>query len=161
MASQDDVLNHANLARAAGLKPIAVDTFWCGWRRASDADAILDLRLDLSSLCIFPYEVEGNVVLGGTHNFQAGIPFSTIAGKVGDILLGKRREHGHDVRTLAVAAKDESDLKAALDALKVLNGCESVPVVIGGYVNPPWAYAYGLAKWSLADLLSIAPGVAS
>lgn len=135
------------IARAGGLKPVAVDLPVCAWRRAvPDADALLDATRERAELVIF-----GDVA-GATHTFPPRLIDERLATLVRAALVEARRDGLADVRRLAVLAAE--DRSATLEALLRDDGYAIAPITCGAVRAPEWTYAFGLATWSTA-----APGV--
>jgi len=130
------------IARAGGLKPIAVDLPACAWRRAvPEADALLDVTRERAELVIF-----GDAA-GTTHAFPPRLVDERLATLVRAALVEARRDGVADVRRLAVLAVE--DRYEALQALLRDDGYAIAPVTCGAVRAPEWSYAYGLATWSI------------
>jgi hypothetical protein len=131
------------IARAGGLKPVAVDLPVCVWRRAvPDTDALLDVTRERAELVIF-----GEAV-GASHAFPPRLIDERLATLVRAALVEARRDGVADVRRLAVLAAD-----GRFDALAALlrdDGYSIAPVTCGATQAPVWTFAYGLATWSVA-----------
>ena len=131
------------IARAAGLKPVAVDLPACAWRRAIPAaDAVLDCTNDRATLVIFADP------LGQTHVFPPRLIDDRLASGVRSALVDARREGVADVQRLAFLGtrfRYES-----IEPLLRTDGYHVDSVVLGDAPSPPWTFAYGLASWSVA-----------
>jgi hypothetical protein len=142
VARLDTVARLVAIARAGGLKPVAVDVPICAWRRAvPDADALLDATRERAELVIF-----GDAA-GTTHAFPPRLVDDRLATLVRAALVEARRDGVADVRRLAILAAEERF--AALEACLRDDGYAIVPVTCGAVRAPHWAYAYGLATWSV------------
>jgi len=130
------------IARAGGLKPVAVDLPVCAWRRAvPDSDALLDTTRERAELVIF-----GDAA-GATHAFPPRLIDERLATLVRAALVEARRDGVADVRRLAVLAIE--DRFEALAACLRDDGYTIAPVTCGAARAPEWTYAYGLATWSV------------
>jgi hypothetical protein len=132
------------IARAGGLRPVAVDTTACAWRRAvPDADAILDCASDRAVLEIF-----GDPV-GVTHVFPPRLIDDRLASQMRSAFVEARRDGVADVGRLAVLAS-----RFRFESLEELlrdDGCTVAALTLGDVEAPTWSFAYGLATWSLAS----------
>ncbi len=134
-----------SVARAGGLRPVAVDLSVCVWRRAVPAaDAILDNTRERAELVIF------GELPGTTHLFPPRLIDERLATQVRASLVEARRDGVADVRLLSILAPPARF--AALEALLCDDGYAIAPVVFGGFEAPEWTFAYGLATWSVAPL---------
>jgi hypothetical protein len=131
------------IARAAGLRAVAVDTAACAWRRAlPHTDAILDCSNDQANLDIF-----GDPI-GVTHRFPPRLIDERLASSVRAALVEARREGIADPQRLAVLG---SRLRfELLDELLNNDGYALSLVSFGDVEAPSWSLAYGLATWSIA-----------
>jgi hypothetical protein len=131
------------IARAGGLRAVAVDTSACAWRRAlPHADAILDCSSDQATLDIF-----GNPV-GVTHKFPPRLIDERLASSVRAALVEARREGVADPQRLAILG---TPLRLELfDELLRDDGYEVSLVSFGDVTAPSWSLAYGLSTWSIA-----------
>lgn len=131
------------IARAAGLKPIAVDIPACAWRRAiPDADAILDCTNDRATLVIFGEPV------GRTHMFPPRLIDDRLASSIRTAFVDARRDGFADVQRLTILGtrfRYES-----MEELLRDDGLTVAPVRLGATESPSWTLAYGLASWSIA-----------
>ncbi len=131
------------IARAAGLKPVAVDVPACAWRRAvPHADAVLDCRSDRAALVIFGEPV------GITHLFPPRLIDDRLASNVRAALVDARRDGVADVQRLAILSSPFR--YESMEELLRPDGYAIGPVKLGGVECPPWTFAYGLASWSIA-----------
>ena len=131
------------IARAGGLRPIAVDVPACAWRRAvNDADAVLDLTSDRAVLVIFGTPV------GVTHLYAPRLIDERLAGNVRSALVEARRDGRADVQSLAILGSPFR--YESMEALLRGDGYALAPVTLGGIDSPSWTFAYGLASWSVA-----------
>lgn len=131
------------IARAAGLRPVAVDVPACAWRRAiAHADAVLDCTSDRAALVIF-----GDPI-GVTHLFPPRLVDDRLASNVRAALVDARRDGHADVQRLAILGSPFR--YESLEELFRDDGYAIVPVDLGGVIAPPWTFAYGLASWSIA-----------
>lgn len=130
-------------ARAAGLRPIAVDVPACAWRRAvPEADALLDCTNDRTALVIFGRPV------GEAHLFPPRLIDDRLASNVRAAFVDARRDGFADVQRLAILStrfRYES-----IEELLRDDGYAIAPVTLGGVESPTWTFAYGLASWSIA-----------
>jgi hypothetical protein len=131
------------IARAGGLRAVAVDTPACAWRRAlPHADAILDCSTDRAILDIF-----GDPI-GVTHQFPPRLIDERLASSVRGALVEARREGVADPQRLAILG---TPLRLELfDELLRDDGYEVSLVSFGDVPAPSWALAYGLSTWSIA-----------
>jgi Tfp pilus assembly PilM family ATPase len=131
------------IARASGLRPVAVDVPACVWRRAlPGADAMLDCSTDRATLTIFGEPI------ATTHVYAPRLIDDRLASSVRAAFVDARREGVCDVQKLAIHAS-----KFRYESLEELlrgDGYAIAPVELGGIEAPPWAFAYGLASWSVA-----------
>lgn len=143
IARSSSILRLTAIARAAGLRPIAVDTTVCAWRRAvGDADAVLDCSGDRAELVIF-----GDPV-GVSHVFAPRLIDERLAAQTRSAFVDARRDGLADVRRLAILA---SPLRYEILEEHVRDdGYRVAPVRVGDVSAPSWALAYGLASWSFA-----------
>ncbi len=133
------------IARAAGLRPVAVDAPTCAWRRAIvDTDAVLDCTAERVALIIFGEPA------GIAHVFPPRLIDERLAAGVRAALVDARRDGIADVQRLAVLASRYR--YESLQALLHDDGYAVAPVALGGVDAPPWTFAYGLASWSVAPL---------
>lgn len=131
------------IARAGGLKPIAVDVPACIWRRAvPHVDALLDCSSDRSALVIFGEPVAMSQV------FAPRLIDDRLATSVRTALVDARRDGTCDVRKLAILGSRFR--YESLEELLRADGYAIEPVTLGGCEAPPWAFAYGLSSWSVA-----------
>ena len=132
-----------SIARAAGLRPIAVDTPACAWRRAvPEADALLDCSGERASLEIF-----GNPV-GTTHVFAPRLIDERLAASLRAAFVEARRDGIADVSRIAVLGS-----RFRFESIETLlrdDGYVATPVTLGDVEAPSWSLAYGLATWSIA-----------
>ncbi len=132
-----------SIARAAGLRPVAVDLPSCAWRRAATAaDALLDLSGERASLTVF------GEPLGPTHLFAPRLVDERLAAQVRAALVEARRDGIADVQRVAVAAT-----RYRFESLEELlrdDGYRFAPLRLGDIESPPWALAFGLATWAVA-----------
>jgi hypothetical protein len=131
------------IARAGGLKPVAVDVPACAWRRAiPDADAILDCTHHRAELIIFGSPI------GTSHHFPPRLVDDRLAGQIRTALVEARRDGIADVQRLVILGsrfRFES-----MEALLRDDGYSVAPVQLGSLEAPPWTFAFGLASWSIA-----------
>jgi hypothetical protein len=131
------------IARAAGLKAVAVDTPACVWRRAiPDADALLDCSSERAALVIFGESV------GATHLFPPRLIDERLASQVRTALVDARRDGVADVQRLAILGSGYRF--ESIEELLRDDGYLIQAVHLGGLEAPPWAFAYGLASWAVA-----------
>lgn len=131
------------IARAAGLRAVAVDVPACAWRRAvPEADALLDCSTERATLVVFGRPV------GVVHVFAPRLVDERLATSVRAALVDARREGLADVANIAIlgsAFRTESIGELLAGDGYVLRG-----VRLGEHDNPAWTFAYGLASWSIA-----------
>jgi Type IV pilus assembly protein PilM len=133
------------IARAGGLKPIALDVPACAWRRAvPDADAVLDCQTDRAELVIF------GAPLGTTQLFPPRFVDDRLASQVRTAFVDARRNGIADVQRLAILGTQYR--YESLEPLLHDDGYRTGPVVLGGVNSPPWTFAFGLATWSIAHV---------
>ncbi len=131
------------IARAAGLRAVAVDVPACAWRRAvPDADAVLDCTSDRAALVIFGQPV------GIMHNFPPRLIDDRLASSVRSAFVDARREGVADVQRLAILGSRFR--YESIEELLRDDGYAIAPVSLGELESPPWTFAYGLASWSIA-----------
>lgn len=131
------------IARAAGLRPVAVDVPSCAWRRAvPDADAVLDCTSDRAALVVFGQTV------GTMHNFPPRLIDDRLASNVRSAFVDARREGLADVQRLAILGSRFR--YESMEELLRDDGYAIAPVTLGELESPPWTFAYGLASWSVA-----------
>jgi Type IV pilus assembly protein PilM len=131
------------IARAGGLKPVAVDVPVCAWRRAvPDADAILDCTRDRAELVIF------GAPIGTSHHFAPRLVEERLGAQVRTALVDARRDGIADVQRLVILASRFR--YESMEALLRDDGYAVAPVQLGGLEAPPWTFAFGLASWSIA-----------
>ena len=131
------------IARAAGLKPVAVDVPACAWRRAiPGADAVLDCTSDRAALVIFSHPV------GVTHLFPPRLIDDRLASNVRTAFVDARRDGIADVQRLAILGSRFR--YESIEELLRDDGYAIGPVALGGVESPTWTFAYGLASWSIA-----------
>ena len=138
------------IARAAGLSPVAVDVPVCAWRRAlPDVDAILDCAGERAELVIFGEPA------GTAQVFPPRFIDERLASGVRAAFVEARRDGIADGQRMALLAPRHR--YASLEALLHDDGYAIVPVILGGFEAPAWAFAYGLASWSVAPLGLVQP----
>lgn len=143
IARNSTVTRLVAIARAAGLRPVAVDVPACAWRRAvPDADAVLDCSTDRAALVVF-----GDPV-GAVHLFPPRLIEDRLAANVRAAFADARRDGLADVQRLAVLGS-RYRYEAIFDLL-CDDGYALAPVTLGGHESPSWTFAYGLASWSVA-----------
>ena len=131
------------IARAAGLRPVAVDLPACAWRRAiPDADAILDLTGDRAVLVIFGEPV-GTTIVSPPRLID-----DRLASNVRGAFVDARRDGLADVQRLAILGTPFR--YESIEELVRGHGYAVAPVALGEFASPPWTLAYGLASWSIA-----------
>ena len=131
------------IARAGGLRPVAVDVPACVWRRAvPDADAVLDCSSDRAALMIFAEPV------ATSHVYAPRLVDDRLASSIRAAFVDARREGTCDVQRLAILGSRFR--YESLEELLRGDGYAIVPVVLGGIEAPSWTFAYGLASWSVA-----------
>ncbi|GAC1501765.1 MAG: hypothetical protein NVS1B2_26990 [Vulcanimicrobiaceae bacterium] len=131
------------IARAAGLKPVAVDVPACAWRRAiPEADAVLECASDRAALIIFSDPV------GIVHLFPPRLIDDRLASSVRTALVDARRDGHADVQHLAILGSPFR--YESMEELLRGDGYTIGPVTLGGVESPGWTFAYGLASWSVA-----------
>jgi hypothetical protein len=137
------------IARAAGLKPVAVDVPACAWRRAlPDVDAILDCSRERAELVIFGSPI------GTSHHFAPRLLDERLAAHVRSAFVEARRDGIADVQRLLVLAP-----RFRYESMETLlrdDGYTVAPVQLGGLEAPPWTFAFGLASWSIAPRTIVA-----
>ena len=130
------------IARAAGLRPLAIDTPACAWRRvAGDTDAVLDAASSRAALTVFA---------GTVPTFQLFAPRlidERLAAQVRLGLIEARRDSDVDVHRLVVFAPPER--YGVLAPLFAAEGYAVEPVRIGASESAPWSFAFALATWPL------------
>ncbi len=131
------------IARAAGLRAVAVDIPACVWRRAiTGADALLDCSTDRAALVIFGQPV------GVTHIFAPRLIDDRLASQIRTAFVEARRDGVADVQRLAILGS-----RYRFESIQELlrgDGYHIDAVSLGGTDSPSWAFAYGLASWSVA-----------
>jgi hypothetical protein len=133
------------IAKAGGLTVVAVDLPICAWRRAvPDADAVLDLTRERAELIVFGESG------GAAQLFAPRLIDERLALNVRTFLVEARRDGIADVRRLSILAT--SDRYASLQSRLRDDGYAIAPVRFGEAESPTWAFAYGLATWSVAPL---------
>ena len=133
------------IARAGGLKPVALDVPACAWRRAvPDADAVLDCQTDRAELVIF------GAPLGTTQQFPPRFVDDRLASQVRSAFVDARRNGIADVQRLAILGTQYR--YELLEPLLHDDGYTIGPVALGGVNSPPWTFAFGLATWSIAHV---------
>ena len=143
IARNSTVERLVSIARAGGLKPVAVDTPACAWRRAvPDVDALLDCSTDRASLIIFGEPV------ATTQTFPPRLLDDRLAANVRTAFVDARRDGTCDVQKLAIFGSRFR--YESLEELMRDDGCAIAPVALAGMEAPPWTFAYGLASWSIA-----------
>lgn len=131
------------IARAGGLKPVAVDVPVCAWRRAvPEADAVLDCQTDRAELVIF------GSLLGITQLFPPRLVDDRLANHVRVAFADARRDGIADVQRLAILGTQYR--YESIEPLLRDDGYTIGPVALGGLQAPPWTFAFGLASWSIA-----------
>jgi len=131
------------IARAGGLRPIAVDVPACAWRRAvPDADAVLDCTRDRAELVIFGSPI------GASHHFPPRLIDDRLASQIRSAFVDARRDGLADVQRLAILGSRFR--YESMEALLRDDGYAIGPVRLGGLEAPPWTFAFGLASWSIA-----------
>ncbi len=136
--------NRVAVARAAGLKPIAVDVPGCVWRRAvNSADAVLDCRGERAALTIFADP------LGPTQLFAPRLVADRLAAQVRAAFVDARRSGLADVQRVAIAG--DADRCEALGELLQSDGYALAKASVGDLESPSWLFAYGLATWASAS----------
>lgn len=144
IARHSTIVRLVAIARAAGCKAVAVDVAACAWRRAiRDADAVLDCTGDRASLVIFGEPI------GMPHLFAPRLIDERLATNIRAALVQARRDGFADVQRLAILGTPYR--YESLEALLRDDGYAVTQVVLGENVSPPWAFAYGLATWSVAE----------
>lgn len=132
-----------SIARAAGLKPIAVDVPACAWRRViRESDAILDCSNDRAALVIFGEPI------GTTHVFPPRLVDDRLASGIRAACVDARRNGFADVQRLEILGS-----RFRFESMEELlrdDGLSIRSVHLGGVESPPWTFAYGLATWSVA-----------
>jgi len=131
------------IAKAAGLKPVAVDVPACAWRRAiPDADAVLDCSKERVVLVIFGQPV------GITHIYAPRLIDDRLVSSVRAAFVDTRRDGFADVQRLAILGSRFR--YESIEELLRDDGYAIAPVTLGGIEAPSWTFAYGLASWSIA-----------
>ncbi len=144
IARREPLENRVAVARAAGLKPIAVDVPACVWRRAVNcADAVLDCRGERAALTIFAEP------LGPTQLFAPRLGADRLAGQVRAAFVDARRSGLADVQRVAVTG--DADRVELLGELLQADGYAVASVRVGETDAPSWLFAYGLASWASAS----------
>jgi hypothetical protein len=132
-----------SIARAGGLKPIAVDISVCAWRRAiADADAVLDCTSERAELIVF------GIPIGVSHLFPPRLVDDRLASQVRSAFVDARRDGVNDVQRVAILGTRFR--YEAMEELLRGDGYTVGPVILGGIEAPRWTLAYGLASWSVA-----------
>jgi hypothetical protein len=131
------------IARAGGLRAVAVDVPACAWRRAvPEADAVLDCSGDRAELVVF------GKPLGLTAVFPPRLIDERVAGHVRTALVQARRDGIADVQRLAILGSRFQ--YESIEALLRTDGYIISPVTLSGLEAPTWTFAFGLASWSIA-----------
>jgi hypothetical protein len=132
------------IARAAGLRSVAVDNPAHTWRRiVPGVDAILDASSAQAELTIFGKPV------GQTHVFPPRLADERLVSQIRTSLVDARREGIVDVQTLAIHGSRFR--YESLEELLQNDGYAISPVVLAGLDSPQWTFAFGLATWSVAS----------
>ncbi len=143
IARNSTVERLVSIARAGGLKPVAVDVPACVWRRAvPQADALLDCSTDRAALVIFGEPV------ATTHVYAPRLIDDRLASSVRAAFVDARREGICDVQRLTILGSRFR--YESLEELLRGDGYAIAPVSLGGIEAPSWTFAYGLASWSVA-----------
>jgi len=143
IARNSTVQRLVSIARAAGLRPVAVDVPACAWRRAiPDADAVLDCSTDRAALVVF-----GDPA-GVTHLFPPRLIDDRLAAGVRTAFVDARRDGIADVQRLAILGSRYR--YESLEELLHDDGYALAAAQLGGVDSPSWTFAYGLASWSIA-----------
>ena len=143
IARNSTVTKLVAIARAAGLRPVAVDVPACAWRRAiPGADAVLDCSTDRAALVVF-----GDPV-GVVHLFPPRLIEDRLAAGVRGAFADARRDGLADVQRLAILGS--SYRYETIFELLCADGYALERVILGGHESPSWTFAYGLASWSIA-----------
>jgi hypothetical protein len=103
---------------------------------------MLDCSTDRATLTIFGEPI------ATTHVYAPRLIDDRLASSVRAAFVDARREGVCDVQKLAIHAS-----KFRYESLEELlrgDGYAIAPVELGGIEAPPWAFAYGLASWSVA-----------
>jgi hypothetical protein len=131
----------ARLVKVAGLEPVAVDVPLCVWRRAApEADALLDLRRERAALFVF------GEPLGTVERFPQTTDDRLIA-QTRAVLIQARRDGIADVERVATIGP--RDRAAMIESELSDDGYDAQPLTLGTSESPAWAFAYGLATWSV------------
>ncbi len=132
-----------SIARAAGLRPVAVDVPACAWRRAiADADAVLDCSTERAALVVF-----GDPV-GVVHPYPPRLIDERLAANLRAAFAEARRDGIADVQRLTILGSRYR--YESLEELLRGDGYTVASVNLGGIESPSWTFAYGLASWSIA-----------
>lgn len=143
IARNSAVQRCVSIARAAGLRPVAVDVPACAWRRAvTDADAVLDFSTERAALVIF-----GDPV-GVVQLFPPRLIDDRLATSIRSAFVDARREGLADVQRLAILGS-RYRYESMIDLLRA-DGYALHQVTLGEHESPSWTFAYGLASWSIA-----------
>lgn len=131
----------AQLAKLAGLEPVAVDVPLCAWRRAApEADAVLELGAERAALFVFGRPL-GAVELFGSH---AG---ERLLAQIRATFIQARRDGIADVERIATVGPRERCQPIEIEL--AADGYDASPLRLGNFESPSWALAYGLATWSV------------
>jgi hypothetical protein len=130
------------IAKAAGLEPVAVDVPICAWQRAArDCNALLDLRHERAEFFVFGEPV------GCSDQLAPRLSDERLAAVARAMLIQARRDGLVDVERIVTVGGRERCLP--IERQLAADGYTIGPLVVGEHESPSWAFAYGLAGWSL------------
>jgi len=129
------------LMRLSGFLPVAVDVPSCVWRRAApETNALLDLRTKPPVLYVF------GEPLGTVERLQDASDDRIVA-QIRAALIQARRDGLADVERVSTVGPPER--ARAIEEALASDGYKAGPLTIGAVESPPWAFAFGLATWSV------------
>jgi hypothetical protein len=147
LARKENVASYVDIATAAGLTPVGVDTPLTAWQRAvrnAETDALLEFTYLRPVLYVFGDPI-GEQIL-----FPASMDADALAEQILANLVDFRSKRRIEVRNLRIVGKyDEID--ELMRHLKRDAGLNIAPLTFGPEENPPWSYAVALATWSFAE----------
>jgi hypothetical protein len=146
---RSDVEELVEIAKSAGLNPIAIDNPLAAWQRSciERTDAILDLTYQRPVLYVFAKPI-GEIYLLAANLVGA----EKLGGAVRRAFVDMRRKlRGAAVQRLHIVG-NYPDIDQLIEILKEERGLLEIgQFQMGGHVNPPWAFAAALATWYYAN----------
>jgi hypothetical protein len=130
------------IAKAAGLEPVAVDVPICAWQRAArECNALFDLRHERAEFFVF-----GDPV-GCSDQLAPRLSDERLAALARSSLIQARRDGLVDVERIVTIGPRERCLP--IERQLAADGYTIGPLTVGEHESPSWAFAYGLAGWSI------------